>query len=84
MRLTIHVGSAAPLELQVGTSHHPYLGPLPEVGQTIVIPEDANVDAIFKGKAKVKKIIWRYSPEGSVLWPEIVCKRLTGTSGGGR
>ncbi|SCK28231.1 hypothetical protein VAR608DRAFT_2343 [Variovorax sp. HW608] len=75
MRLTIYSGSATPLELPVGTSHHPYLGRLPEVGQTIVIPEDANVDDAFKGKAKVRKIIWRYSPEGGALWPEIICKR---------
>ncbi|SEB20532.1 hypothetical protein [Variovorax sp. YR216] len=74
MRLTIHAGSLTPLELQVGTSHHPYLGPLPEIGQTIVVPQDANVDDAFKGNAKVKEIIWRYSAEGA-LWPEIICKR---------
>ncbi|MEJ8810819.1 hypothetical protein WKW77_07045 [Variovorax ureilyticus] len=75
MRLTIHSASLPPLELQVGTSHHPYLGPLPEIGQTVVVPQDANLDDAFKGRAKVKKIIWHYSPDGGVLWPEIICKR---------
>jgi hypothetical protein len=43
------------------------LGPLPDLGQTIVIPEDANVDDAVKGKAKVKKIVWHYSPKGAAV-----------------
>lgn len=75
MRITIHSGSAASAELQVGTSHHPYNGPLPEIGQTIWIPEDAKVDGAAKGKAKVTNIVWHYNAAASALWPEIVCRR---------
>ena len=75
MRITIHSGSAAPAELQVGTSHHPYEGPLPEIGQTILIPEDATVDDATKGKVKVTNIVWHYNAAASALWPEIVCRR---------
>lgn len=75
MRITIHTDSAAPCELQVGTAHHPYPGALPEVGQTLVIPDDAPVDVSAKGKAKVTKIIWHYNAAESALWPEILCKR---------
>lgn len=75
MRITIHTESAAPCELQVGTAHHPYPGALPEVGQTLVIPDDAPVDVSARGEAEVTKIIWHYNAAASTLWPEIVCKR---------
>jgi len=74
MKITIHTDAGTSFELQVGTTHHPHTGPIPEVGQTIVIPEDALVDEEAKGKAKVIRIIWHYSPVSTTLWPEIVCK----------
>jgi hypothetical protein len=45
------------------TSHHPYLGPIPEIGQTLVIPDDAPVEDAAKGRVKVKKILWHYNAE---------------------
>ena len=75
MKITIHNGSVALAEIQVGTSHHPYLGSIPEVGQTLVIPDDAPVEDGAKGRAKVKKILWHYNAEAHSLSPEIVCKR---------
>lgn len=75
MKITVYGGSAAPAELQVGTSHHPYLGPLPEVGQVLMIPTDAPVEDAAKGKAKVKKILWHYNAEAHALCPEVICKR---------
>ena len=75
MRITILAGLATPSVLQVGTTHHPYPGQLPEVGQTILIPEDAKVEDAAKGKTKVVKIIWHYNATESSLWPEVVCKR---------
>lgn len=75
MKITILAGHAPPCVLQVGTAHHPYPGQLPEVGQTIVIPEDAKVDDATKGKTKVVKIVWHYNTTESALWPELVCRR---------
>lgn len=74
MKITIHTSAKRAYEVQVGTTHHPYAGPLPKVGQTIVIPEDAKVEQEAKGKAKITKILWHYNPTSSALWPEIVCK----------
>lgn len=75
MKITIRHGSKALAELQVGTSHHPYPGPIPEAGQTLVIPDDAPVDDRAKGKAKVKEVLWHYNVPTHSLSPEIVCKR---------
>jgi hypothetical protein len=74
MKITIRTSGKTFVELQVGTTHHPHTGPLPQVGETIVIPENADVDPDAKGPLKVKKIIWHYSPDSTTLWPEIVCK----------
>jgi hypothetical protein len=75
MKITIRNGSKSLAELQVGTSHHPYLGPMPEVGQTVVVPEDAPVDQGAKGRATVEKILWHYNAQAHSLSPEIVCER---------
>jgi hypothetical protein len=72
--ITIRRGSGTPFEMKVGTTHHPYTGPLPKVGQSIVIPADASVDPLAQGKAKVTRIVWHYGPESAALWPEIVCR----------
>jgi hypothetical protein len=64
-----------PSQLSVGSSHHPYSGQLPEVGQFILIPEDALVDEAAKGQVKVREIVWHYNAAASALWPEIVCER---------
>ncbi|MBB3642196.1 hypothetical protein [Variovorax atrisoli] len=74
MRITIRTSGETIAELQVGTSHHPHEGPLPLVGDTIVVPEDADVDPKAKGPLKVRKIVWHYAPGSSALWPEVVCK----------
>ncbi|MDR6539112.1 hypothetical protein [Variovorax soli] len=75
MKITIQISGRRACEVQVGTTHHPYAGPFPKVGQTLVIPEDADVEHEAKGKAKIIKILWHYNPRSSALWPEIVCKR---------
>lgn len=74
MKITIRISAKRACEVQVGTTHHPYAGPLPKVGQTIVIPEEANVEDEAKGKAKITRILWHYNPTSSALWPEIVCR----------
>ena len=74
MKITIHISAKRSCEVQVGTTHHPYAGPFPSVGQTIVIPEDAKVEQEAKGEAKITRILWHYNPASSALWPEIVCK----------
>lgn len=74
MKITIHTSGKTSSELQVGTTHHPHAGPLPQVGETLFIPEDTEIDPDAKGWLKVNKIIWHYSPGSTTLWPEIVCK----------
>jgi len=74
MKITIRTSPGTTCELQVGTTHHPYLGPLPKVGQLLVIPEHALVEPQAQGRAKVTKIIWHYGAESTTLWPEIVCR----------
>ena len=74
MIITIRSAKGTTFELKVGTTHHPYLGPLPRVGQNLVIPADAPVDPQAQGKARVTRIIWHYGSESATLWPEIVCK----------
>ena len=75
MKITIHTSSGNPCELRVGTAHHPYLGPLPKVGETLVIPADAAVEDAAKGIAKITKIVWHYNAAASALWPELICSR---------
>jgi hypothetical protein len=74
MKITVRLTSKTSCELQVGTTHHPHLGPLPQVGETLLIPDDAQVPDRAKGRLKVCRIVWHYSPGSAAMWPEIVCR----------
>lgn len=74
MKITLRLSGKASCELQVGTTHHPHPGPLPQVGDTLVIPDDADVPQEAKGRVRVRRIVWHYSPASTTLWPEIVCR----------
>ncbi|GAA4354520.1 hypothetical protein GCM10023165_45800 [Variovorax defluvii] len=73
MKITIHTPSSGIREFQVGTAHHPYLGPIPEVGQTMVIPAQASANAEAEGEATITQIRWHYNSVSCAVWPEVVC-----------
>lgn len=74
MKITLRGRDKTCRQLQVGTTHHPHAGALPQVGDTLVVPDDTDVEAQDGGRFKVVRIVWHYAPGAATLWPEIVCK----------
>ena len=76
MKIIIHTASDGISELQVGTAHHPYLGPLPEVGQTLIVPPQASGGEEAGGEAVITQVRWHYNSVSCAVWAEVVCRSL--------